>query len=100
MQDANFRRVCPKIMELLPLNHFEQSYKVLSGELLLQYQSDSIDTWHNYSPVEVDVQDTIFFEVGPRIMELLPLNCLEKSCPLNSSVTISRIQWILGILIH
>ena len=74
VQDANFRRVCPTITELLTLNQLEKSCKVLSGELLLKYQSDSIDTWHNYSPVGVDVQGTLFIEVGPIITELLPLN--------------------------
>ena len=87
-------------MELLPLNHFEQSCKVLSAELLLQYQSDLIDTWHNYSPVGVEVQDAHFFEVGPRMTELLPLYGSKKTCPVNSSFSFFLIQLALGRVIH
>ena len=52
--------------------------KILSAELLLQYQSDSIDTLHNCSPGWVDVQDTNFTKICPIITELLPLIQFEK----------------------
>ena len=46
------------------------------------------------------MQDTYFMFVHAWVMELLPLNQLEKSCPVNSSFTYSPIHLILGMIIH
>ena len=47
--------------------------KILSGQLLLQFQSNSLDTWQKCSFGAVDVQDTYFVKIPSRITELLPL---------------------------
>ena len=47
--------------------------KILSGQLLLQFQSSLLDTWQKCSLGAVDVQDTHFVKVPSRITELLPL---------------------------
>ena len=47
--------------------------KILSGQLLLQFESNSLDTWQKSSLGAVDVQDTHFVKIPSRITELLPL---------------------------
>ena len=46
--------------------------KILSRQLL-QFQSNSLDTWQKCSLGAVDVQDTHFVQIPSRITELLPL---------------------------
>ena len=47
--------------------------KILSGLLLLQFRSNSLDTWQKCSLGAVDVQDAQFVKIPSRITELLPL---------------------------
>ena len=47
--------------------------KILSGQLLLQFPSNSLDTWQKCSLEAVDGQDTYFVKIPSRITELLPL---------------------------
>ena len=49
------------------------SAKILSFQLLLQFQPDTLDTWHKCCSVVVDVQDAIFFHISLVISELWPL---------------------------
>ena len=48
-------------------------HKILSGQLLLQFQSNSLDTWQKCSLGAVDVQDTNFVKIPSRTTELLPM---------------------------
>ena len=47
--------------------------KILSGQLLLQFESNSLDTWQKCSLGAVDVQDANFVKIPSRITELLLL---------------------------
>ena len=47
--------------------------KILSTQLLLQFQSNSLETWQKSSLGAVDVQDTHFVKIPSRNTELLPL---------------------------
>ena len=47
--------------------------KILSGQLLLKFQSNSLDTWQKCSLGAVDVQDTHFAKIPSRVTVLLPL---------------------------
>ena len=47
--------------------------KILSRQLLLQFQPDSLDAWQKCLLGAVDVQDSNFVKIPARITELLPL---------------------------
>ena len=52
--------------------------KCLSGQLLLQYQTNSLYTWQKFSSGVEDVQDANFVKILSRVNELLPLILLKK----------------------
>ena len=74
--------------------------KILSGQLLLQFQSSSLDTWQKCPFGLVDVQDANFVKIPSRITELLPLIWLENACSDNSSYSFCPIYFILGRSVH
>ena len=74
--------------------------KILSGQLLLQIQSNSLDPWQKCSLGPVDLQDTHFVKIPSRITELLPLIWLKNACLDNSSYSICLIHFKLGRSVH
>ena len=91
--------------------------KIMYIRFLLQFQPDSLDTWHKCYSVVEDVQEAIFPHVSLVIAELWPLEfvkirlgvdfrglnsmvCLQKPCLLNFSFSFTPIHLILNINVN
>ena len=78
----NFRETSMKNSWVIaPYSHL----KCLSGQFLLQFQSDLLYIWQKGPFGVVHVQDTKFVKIPSRITELLPLIWLKNACPDNCS---------------
>ena len=56
------------------VGYTSQNYTVEFNQFIIQFQSDSLDTWHTYNTGVVNVQDTIFTWIGLLFAELLSLD--------------------------